>query len=118
MPASAATRRCGACQTVSSAARPAARRSCPSHKGDHEMVKDNNKAFWCGWRDGRYGERCCFTENRGLTELWGAAERLDYYGATARAMKLVSIAANFSEPSKAPPTATGSQSASVITSRA
>jgi hypothetical protein len=39
----------------------------------------NNKAYWYGWRDGRYGERCCFTENERLAELEVPAERLHYY---------------------------------------
>jgi hypothetical protein len=43
------------------------------------MKADNNKAYWCGWRDGRYGERCCFTENERVGELKAPAERLDYY---------------------------------------
>jgi hypothetical protein len=43
------------------------------------MKAENNKAYWYGWRDGRYGERCCFTENSRLAALEAPAERLDYY---------------------------------------
>jgi hypothetical protein len=43
------------------------------------MMKIDNKAYWYGWNDGCYGEPCCFTENRQLTELEAPAERLDYY---------------------------------------
>jgi hypothetical protein len=37
------------------------------------MKADNDIAYRSGWRDGRYGERCPFTE------VQAAAERLDYY---------------------------------------
>ncbi len=43
------------------------------------MMKVENKAYWYGWSDGRYGERCSFTENRRLAKLEAPAERLDYY---------------------------------------
>ena len=44
------------------------------------MVKvENDKAYWYGWNDGRYGERCPFSENRRLAELEAPTDRLDYY---------------------------------------
>jgi hypothetical protein len=39
----------------------------------------HSRAYGRGWRDGRYGEPRCFTENRRLADLESPAERLDYY---------------------------------------
>ena len=41
--------------------------------------QSHSKAYRRGWRDGRHGEPCCFTENRHLADLESPAERLDYY---------------------------------------
>jgi hypothetical protein len=41
--------------------------------------QSRSRAYWYGWKDGRYVEPCCFTENRRLAELEAPAERLDYY---------------------------------------
>ena len=42
-------------------------------------LESHSKAYRRGWRDGRHGEPCCFTENRRLADLESPAERLDYY---------------------------------------
>ena len=44
-----------------------------------QKTQNHSTAYWYGWKDGRYGEPCCFTENRRLAELAVPAERLDYY---------------------------------------
>ena len=41
--------------------------------------RTQSKAYWRGWRDGRYEEPCSFTENRRLADLGAPSERLDYY---------------------------------------
>jgi len=41
--------------------------------------QSHSSAYWRGWRDGRYGDPCCFTENRRLADLEAPSERLDYY---------------------------------------
>ena len=44
-------------------------------------VRPENRSlvYWSGWLEGRYGERSCFTENRGLTVWDSAVDRLEYY---------------------------------------
>ncbi len=39
----------------------------------------HGRAYRYGWADGRYGEPCCFTDNRRLAELEAPSERLNYY---------------------------------------
>jgi len=41
--------------------------------------KGHSEAYWNGWMDGRFKTSECFTENRSLTGLQSADERLDYY---------------------------------------
>ena len=44
-----------------------------------QIPQSHSRAYWYGWRDGRYGEPCCFTENHRLAGLEAPFERLDYY---------------------------------------
>jgi hypothetical protein len=44
-----------------------------------QKTQNHSRAYWYGWNDGRYGEPCCFTENRRLAELEGSSDKLDYY---------------------------------------
>jgi hypothetical protein len=39
----------------------------------------HSSAYWYGWKDGRYGEPCCFTDNQRLAGLKAPSDRLDYY---------------------------------------
>jgi hypothetical protein len=40
---------------------------------------NHTSAYRHGWHDGRYGEPCCFTDNRRLTGLEAPSDKLDYY---------------------------------------
>jgi hypothetical protein len=41
--------------------------------------RTHSTAYRCGWRDGRYEEPCCFTDNHRLASLKATSDRLDYY---------------------------------------
>ena len=45
----------------------------------HVGSENRSVAYWSGWLEGRYGERSCFTENRGLATWDSAEDRLEYY---------------------------------------
>ncbi len=40
---------------------------------------ERTEAYWCGWIDGRLGERGNFVENPNLGKWGNPSERLDYY---------------------------------------
>ena len=39
----------------------------------------HSRAYLCGWRDGRFEEPRCFTDNHRLAEHEAPSDRLDYY---------------------------------------
>lgn len=50
-----------------------------SHLAIMKKIGEHNRAYWCGWHDGHYGEPGCFTENHRLAEWDVPSDRLDYY---------------------------------------
>jgi hypothetical protein len=40
---------------------------------------EHTEAYWCGWIDGRFGERDSFADNPNLARWEDPSDRLDYY---------------------------------------
>ncbi len=51
----------------------------PVSAASYDETENRSLAYWSGWLEGRYGERSCFTENRGLATWDSARDRLEYY---------------------------------------
>ncbi len=67
----------------------------------------NIKAYWYGWKGGRYGEECCFTEYRWVG-LEAPGERLDLYRGHRARQKARQHSGDLLRPRKTPPRATDS----------
>jgi hypothetical protein len=64
-----------------------------------KSARNQNRAYWCGWFDGRYGPAECFTENPRLAEWEEASSRLDYYRGHRAGREARQHASNFLEAS-------------------
>ena len=51
----------------------------PVSAASYRETGNRSLAYWSGWLEGRYGERSCFTGNRGLATWDSAEDRLEYY---------------------------------------
>jgi ribosomal protein L37AE/L43A len=68
-------------------------------------ISERGEAYWCGWIDGRLGERGNFVDNPNLAKWGNPSERLDYYrghraGSEDRRASILSIKSPSERPSR------------------